>query len=693
MAYRISVDTGGTFTDVVVSDQAGALTIGKALTTPDRAFAGLGAAIGDAAGQLGLALESLLAKTTLFIYGTTRATNAIVTRQGAKTAFLTTMGFPDVLVLKEGGKRNPHEFRFDFPEPYIPRRRTFEIAERMSSEGTVSTPFDEAQARRTLAQLAKDGYEAVAVCFLWSIANPAHELRMGELIAETLPAIPFTLSHQLVPIIREYRRASATAIDASLKPLMQKHLSELEQDLRHAGYGGEILVSTSIGGCNHVSELVQKPIQTAKSGPAMAPVAARSFSQLENCGADIIVCDTGGTTFDVGLVRDGNLVYSRETWIGGDWTGHLLGISSVDIRSVGAGGGSIAWIDDGGLLRVGPQSAGSVPGPACYGRGGVGATVSDAACVLGYFDPNYFLGGRMILDVEAARRAVGAVAVKIGKSVETTAYGILSLASDVMIKAIGDITIAEGINPRDSVIVAGGGAAGLNIMLIARELGCRNVLLPKQASALSACGMQFADIVTEETASLFTTSVRFDAPQVMNLLAGLDASLARFRASLSGSQGESSYEVAYSVQARYASQVWEIETSLPDRDLASNEGVSALFEAFHQTHERLFALRDEGSAIEFISWKARLIVETGVKLAPSPGMAEERAQAQSTPTRRCFFGGDSPVDVRTYRAEHIAPGAILAGPCIIEEATTTVVVFPWMSAQVTSNGHYLLTFE
>ena len=522
MAYRISVDTGGTFTDVVVTDQTGALIIGKALTTPERAFAGLAAAINDAAGQLGLALESLLAKTTLFIYGTTRATNAIVTREGAKTAFLTTMGFPDTLVLKEGGKRNPHDFRSDFPEPYIPRRRTFEIAERMNSEGIVSTPLDEAQARRTLAQLARDGYEAVAVCFLWSIANPAHELRMGELIAEVLPTIPFTLSHQLVPIIREYRRASATAIDASLKPLMQKHLSELEQDLRHAGYAGEILVSTSIGGCNHVSELVQKPIQTAKSGPAMAPVAARSFSQLENCGDDIIVCDTGGTTFDVGLVRGGNLVYSRETWIGGDWTGHLLGISSVDIRSVGAGGGSIAWIDDGGLLRVGPQSAGSVPGPACYGRGGEDATVSDAACVLGYFDPDYFLGGRMKLDVVAARRAVSAVAVKIGKSVETTAYGILSLASDVMIKAIGDITIAEGINPRDSVIVAGGGAAGLNIMLIARELGCRNVLLPKQASALSACGMQFADIVTEETASLFTTSARFDAPQVVDLLAGLE---------------------------------------------------------------------------------------------------------------------------------------------------------------------------
>jgi N-methylhydantoinase A len=319
--------------------------------------------------------------------------------------------------------------------------------------------------------------------------------------------------------------------------------------------------------------------------------------------------------------------------------------------------------------------------------------VSDAACVLGYFNPDYFLGGRMKLDVEAARRAVAAVAVKIGKSVEATAYGILSLASDVMIKAIEDITIAEGINPRDSVIVAGGGAAGLNIMLIARELGCQNVLVPKQASALSACGMQFADIVTEETGSLFTTSATFDAPRVMNMLASLDASLAAFRAALSDSQGERRCKIEHFAQARYASQVWEIEMILPNRDLTSGEGRSALFEAFHQTHERLFALRDEGSTIEFISWKARLTAETGVKLAACDGMADECAQAHSADTRRCSFGDDLPIHTRTYKAEHLVPGASLVGPCIIEEATTTVVLFPNMSAQVTSNGHYLLTFQ
>ena len=693
MTYRISVDTGGTFTDVVVSGGESGLVVGKALTTPARAFDGLSASIADAAGQMDLSLADLLQATTIFIYGTTRATNAIVTKQGAKTAFLTTEGFQDTLVLKEGGKTNPHDFSLRFPEPYVPRRRTFGIIERMTSEGTVHDPLDEAQARAVLAQLRNDGYEAVAVSFLWSIVNPAHELRMGELLAELLPGIPYTLGHQLAPILREYRRASATAIDASLKPLMQDHLGGLEHDLRAAGYASDILVSTSVGGCMHVRELIERPIHTAKSGPAMAPVAARAFSAIEELGGNIIVCDTGGTTFDVGLVVGGSLVHSRDTWLGGEWTGHLLGISSVDIRSVGAGGGSIAWIDDGGLLRVGPQSAGSVPGPACYGRGGAKPTVSDAACVLRYFDPDYFLGGRMTLDVEAARRAVATVADPLGRSVEETAYGILKLASEIMINAVQDITVAKGINPRESVMVAGGGAAGINIMLIAEELGVERVLLPKQASALSASGMQFADIVAEESVSAFTSSRGFDAAAVTGALDGLDARLESFRQGLSADQRASPHHTSYAVEARYASQVWEIEAPVPERDFGKPGALDALVEAFHRTHDRLYALRDEGSAIEFLSWRARLVVESGLRLEPEPEAVTASVPAPDGHHRDCFFGSADPQPTRIYKAGEIRPGMSMQGPCIVEEPTTTVVVFPGMSASVTANGHYLLSFR
>ncbi|NQV20287.1 MAG: hydantoinase/oxoprolinase family protein, partial [Rhodospirillales bacterium] len=404
MGYRISVDTGGTFTDVIVADEAGGQTVGKSLTTPDRIWNGMKGAMENAADLLGVEFSGLLRDTEIVIYGTTRSTNAIVQNKVAKTALLTTEGFPDVLVLKEGGKFRPHDLNMVYPEPYIPRSHTFEITERVSSESDVTVPLDKTQARQILETLKRRNFEAVAVCFLWSIANPENELAIAALLDEILPGVPYTLSHQLVPIIREYRRASATAIDASLKPLMQEHLREMNGDLRDAGYEGEILVSTSVGGCLHVDELIERPIHTVKCGPAMAPVAGLTYAEMENLGRDVIICDTGGTTFDVGLVRDGQLKFTRETWLGGQYTGHLLGISSVDVRSIGAGGGSIAWIDSGGLMRVGPHSAGADPGPACYGKGGDQPTVTDAATVLGYMDPDFFLGGNAAGDASLTDR-------------------------------------------------------------------------------------------------------------------------------------------------------------------------------------------------------------------------------------------------------------------------------------------------
>jgi len=249
MAFRISVDTGGTFTDIVVLDPAGKLHIGKSLTTPERIFEGMQGALAVVAGDLGISLPQLLAEAAILIYGTTRATNAVVTKRTARTAFLTTRGFRDTLTLKEGGKHGPHDYSYDYPDPYIPRRLSFEITERISAEGEVVLPFDEAQARATIETLIARKVEAVAVSLLWSIAEPAHELRIGALLEEMMPGVPYTLSHQLVPILREYRRASATAIDASLKPLMQKHLREMAADLRAAGFAGDLLVSTSVGGC------------------------------------------------------------------------------------------------------------------------------------------------------------------------------------------------------------------------------------------------------------------------------------------------------------------------------------------------------------------------------------------------------------------------------------------------------------
>ncbi|NIJ17846.1 hydantoinase/oxoprolinase family protein [Sphingobium vermicomposti] len=688
MSFTISVDTGGTFTDVIVRDASGKQTIGKALTTHGRVFGGLSESIKAAAADLGLGLDQLLADTTLFIYGTTRATNAIVTRNVAKTAFLTTEGFPDILVLKEGGKLDGYDFTKSYPAPYIPRRRTFEVPERIDAEGKVVRGLDQDAVRALLRQLAHRNFEAIGVCLLWSFINPEHELAVGALIEEMLPGVPYSLSHQLAPIIREYRRASATAIDASLKPLMQKHLFEFEQDIRAAGYKGQILVSTSFGGVMDLASVMQSPINMAKSGPSMAPVAGITYSVAEGLGDNMIVADTGGTTFDVGLSRNGQLVYSRDTWLGGMWEGDLLGISSVDIRSIGAGGGSIAWIDDGGMLRVGPQSAGSEPGPACYGRGGLKPTTSDAACVLGYFDPDYFLGGRMKLDVAAAREAIATIAEPLGLSIEAAAWGIMRIATDHMVKAIHEITVQQGIDPRESTVVAGGGAAGMNIMAIAVELGSDAVVLPKVASALSASGMQFADIVTESTAPHFTSTLRFDSEGVNAALAKIEAELDRFRSQIENAQG-APWRIEYFAEARYLAQVWELDTPIPCGRFTSQADIDVLTASFHDLHERVFAVRDENSPVEIINWKGRLTVELSKKMERSPNADSFRAQAPDH-SRTCFFGGDAGVDTPIFKPADLRTGMVISGPAIVEEPTTTLVVYPGMTAEISGAGNYIL---
>ncbi|MGW3954759.1 hydantoinase/oxoprolinase family protein [Streptomyces sp. NPDC004752] len=686
MRYSVSADTGGTFIDVVVRDEENNHYVGKALTTHGQVFDGMREALEGIATDLGTTAQSLIAHTDLFIYGTTRATNAIVTRRVAKTALLTTEGFPDILVLKEGGKRDVFDYGTEYPEPYIPRRRTFEVPERISSEGRVTTPLDEQAVREILYRLREEDYEAVAVSLLWSVVEPAHELRIGELAEEILPGVPYTLAHQIAPIVREYRRASAAAIDASLKPLMQSHFRGLEADLRAFGYTGQLLISSSIGGVMTVEEMIAAPINAAKSGPAMAPVAAVNFSLAEGLGGDTIVCDTGGTTFDVGLSHDSNLVYTRETWLGGEWEGDLLGISSVDIRSIGSGGGSIAWVDDGGLLRVGPQSAGSEPGPACYGRGGTAATLSDAACVLGFFDPDFFLGGRMDLDTEAARRAVGLVAEKLGRAVEETAWGILTLATDHMVKAVYDMTISQGLDPKESTVVAGGGAAGINIMQIGAELGSSRVILPKTAGALSAAGMHFADIVKEESAPLITRGSTFDHDGVNQALERLREKLVAFAGRVG--LGEDDYVIEYFTEARYEAQVWDIVTALPTHEFRDDEDITRLRKAFDAEHERLFAFYDESADLEFISWKARLTAD--LQTAHSQVPAVPRTEGTASRTRQCYFGRDGHTQTPVYLPRDLRPGQFVAGPAIIQEPTTTLVVYPGMSTEVSASGNYIL---
>jgi N-methylhydantoinase A len=688
---RITCDIGGTFTDVVVSDESGRMTIAKALTQPANLFEGLRAALERAATELEEPLDALLARTSLFIFSTTQATNAILEGTTARTAFLCTEGFPDILVRREGGSLRPYDYSRPFPEPYVPRRLTLEIAERIDADGNVVQALDEARAVAQLARASEMDAEAVSVCLLWSTANPAHELALGALIERELPGLPFSLSHQINPIVREYRRASGTAIDASLKPLMQRHLPEIAAGLVDEGFAGELLAASSAGGVVPMGELIDSPLWSVRSGPSLAPVAARTVAAVETGSGDVIVCDTGGTSFDVSLVREGDLVFTSETWLGEPFAGHLTGLSSVDVRSIGAGGGSIAWVDPGGLLRVGPESARADPGPACYGLGGTRPTVTDAALVLGYIDPERFLGGKMALDVGAAETALAGLADALAIAPREAAHAVLAIANERMIAAIHELTVNEGVDPRDSTLVAGGGAAGLTIAAIARELGCSEVLIPRAAGVLSAFGGQHSDIVREMTAPHVTNSKEFDFDGVRETLAGLRERMQAFEAELpQGLAGE--VRRRYFVEARYAYQVWDLSIPLEGEGIEDEAALQALIESFHDAHERIFAVREPGQKIELSQWKGRVVVDT-VK----PPLAAERGELTNatgaSQGRVAFFPELGEVEIAVHLGAELTAGSSIAGPALLIEPETTIVVYPGWTAHVSALGNYRLELE
>jgi N-methylhydantoinase A len=685
---KLTCDVGGTFTDVVLSDRDGKVAIGKSLTTPHALLEGLLSAVDSAAAQVGLDRDAVLVGCELFVYSTTQATNAILERRTARTALLCTEGFPDILGRREGGSMHLYDFTRPFPEPYVPRHLTLEIRERIGAEADVVVPLDETQARRALELLGQADVEAIAVSFLWSIVNPAHELRVGALIDELLPGTPHTLSHQLNPIIREYRRTSGAAIDASLKPLMQAHLREIETGLRDAGLSGELLAATSLGGVLPMAELVERPIFAARSGPSLAPVAGRVYSAHELAQEDTIVCDTGGTSFDVGVVRGGEIVFARETWLGPPFEGHLTGLASVDVRSIGAGGGSVAWLDPGGLLRVGPRSAGADPGPACYGRGGEEPTVTDAAVVLGYLDPEHFLGGEMKLDRSAAERAVAGLGADMGLSQDETASGVFALANELMVEAIKEITVNEGIDPRESAIVAGGGAAGLNIVAIARELGCSRILVPRTAGALSAFGGQHSDILREAGRSAFARTDDFGYAEIAAAFEEIERDLGEFAGRLGRSSNGQQPRIDRFVEARYAHQAWTLELPAPAGGFTDDASVRAFVDDFEELHERVFAVHEPGQTVEILYCRGRLVA-----VPPKPplrDLADAAGKGQGSPSRSVYFPGSGRTEIALIEGGSLSHGEMIEGPALITEPTTTVVVIPDASLTVTGIGNYLL---
>ena len=681
---RVGIDVGGTFTDCLVAKEGKGVAIFKLPSTPPDFERGVTGVLTLAAENNGLGLEAFLSEVESIVHGTTVATNALVEGKVGRVGLICNEGHPDILTLREAPRKETFEWRLDYPEPFVPRNLTREVRGRIDFEGNEIDALSETDVRDAVVHFRRMGVETVAVCFLWSIVNGAHERRVREIIGKAWPDVPITLSHELNPIPREYRRTIATAINAALHPVVSDYVSVLQTSLRDAGYDGELLMANCVGGMMPTQAIVEKPVFSVMSGPTLAPIAAKHLTPEP----DIVVIDMGGTTFDVSAIRGGQLIVSPEAMI---TRSDMLGIPKVDVRSVGAGGGSIAWVDVAGLLKVGPQSAGARPGPACYGAGGTEPTVTDANLVLGVIDADFFLGGRIALDREAAERAVGRIAARLGVELLEAAHAVYATSNHTMIAAIEDITVKDGISPRDSYLVAGGGATPCHIAHMAEVLGIKRFMVPKYSAGLSAYGGLVSDLVFESASTLYCDANHFDADAINALLDRLRRSGMEFLARAGVEAGDRSFEYVYS--ARYEYQSWEI-----DVPFSMNDGVLVpadlprLVADFHAMHERIYTIKDPQETVEFTTWKVRAVginrdaVEArGTRLAPQSSPLEPKSRR---PVYMHQLGGLRELPV--YDGSRIGANARIEGPALIEEATTTLMLLPDMRVETDVHGNYLV---
>jgi len=644
-----------------------------------------------AAQEMGRSVADVLKECSSFVggslvHGSTITTNAVLQGRVAKVGLICTRGHRDVLTIRHGGeKRNPYNLKEEYAEPYVPRYLTMEVTERINSEGEIVVPLDEEDVRRAVTRLKEYKVEVIAVCLLWDIMNPAHEQRIGEIIQEEWPGVPYVLAADLNPCLREVWRTSSVCIDASLIPIVGDYMRDLDTTLRESGYRGELSMLTSTGGIMSVEESLAKPIYSIDCGPAMAPVAGKVFGKLERESNHVLIMDMGGTSFDISSVIDGSIAVTREAKI----SGYDLGVAKVDSRSIGAGGGSIAWVDPGGLCHVGPQSAQAVPGPACYGKGGEEPTVTDANLMLGFLDPEYYLGGRMRLHPELAEKAImEKVAKPLNLSLRDAAYTIYTGVNVNMVTAIEELTIWQGIDPNEYLFVGGGAAAGLHVIPICQELDTREALIPKTAGGLSAVGGLFGDMVGEYASGYLTESHAFNFEEVNARLEGLERKAIAF---LDRSEiPESKRRLEFFCEARYPYQIWELPVPLKVNRFKDDKDLLQLVEDFHAVHERVFAVRED-TYIECIHWRVRAVgVVDKPKLVDTPLVGKDPSSA-FVGTRKVYLGPEiGEMEASCYRGDSLKPGNEIAPPSIIQEDTTTLAVLPGSKVSVTRYGNYLI---
>lgn len=676
MTYRIAVDVGGTFTDVVAVDDAGTVTFVKAPSTPDNQAVGTMDGIDRLAAALGLATADLLGQTERIVHGMTVATNALLERKGAKVALLTTAGHRDVLEMREGLKPERYNMRLARHDALVPRHLRFGVKERLRADGRIEVPLDAASLTDTIERIRDAGATSVAVCYLHAYRNPAHEAATRDALAAALPDVHVSLSSDVLPQIKEFERISTTVVNAYVGPLIDVYLRRLEQRLAEAGFAGPLLVILSHGGVAPVAEAIRVAAATVLSGPAGGLAGGRRVAEMI-AAPDLITFDVGGTSSDISLITEGEATLSKDRTMAGE----RIALPSLDIVTLGAGGGSIARVETSGLLEVGPESAGSVPGPICYGRGGTRPTVTDASVVLGYLDPDNFAGGQTRLDHAGALAGFETLGRQLGVSALEAAAGVHRVVNTQLAEGIRVVTVRRGVDPRRFGLLGFGGAAGLHVTELAAMLGITRVVVPRTASVLSAWGMLTTELRLEAVQTSVGETDTLDIAALRALYARMDDE---------GRQRMQSWfdgpiENRHFAEMRYGEQVFEIDVPLAGIDFATADDqtiVAQLKAAFEKRHDDLYAycLPEQHPVLV----NAR--VATVGLLPELPGEPSRGAAAAAEPvaTRDVYLTEWTPAAV--YRFADLVPDQVVAGPALVESESTTVLLRPDDRATVTPEG-------
>ncbi|MBI2916575.1 MAG: hydantoinase/oxoprolinase family protein [Chloroflexi bacterium] len=689
--FKVGSDIGGTFTDTVFLDErTGELVLGKVLTTPQDPSIGAVDGVTEVLRSLGAGASDI----SQLIHGTTLVSNAIIERKGARTGLITTRGFRDVLEARTGKRYDLYDPAFEMPEPLVPRFLRKEVIERLAFDGTVVQPLDEAQAQAIVRELVAEGVEAIAVCFLHSFRNPAHELAMKAIIREEAPDIPVSLSVEVVPEIREYPRTSTTAANAYAEPLMRRYMLALGEKLRGQSFGGNLYVMLSGGGITTGEVAARFPVRVLESGPAAGAIAAAFYGQL--AGLDkVLSFDMGGTTAKVCFIEDGRPTTTSEFEVARvhrfkSGSGLAIKLPVIQMLEIGAGGGSIAYVDRLGLMKVGPQSAGADPGPACYGRGGPEPTVTDADLVLGYLDPDYFLGGKMALDRAAAEAALrDKVASPLGMDLAQAAWGVHQVVNENMVNAARVHAAESGRDVKSYALVAFGGAGPIHACAVAQKLGMPRVVVPLGAGVTSAVGFLAAPLVFDFVRSYMAPLGELEWTRVNDLLGEMEAEGTRLLR-LAGVK-PSDITLTRTCDMRYVGQGHEIKVPIPLGRLDASH-LAAIQGAFDEEYLRLYHLTNPQYRVEGLNWR---VVASG----PRPVMVLRRHPASYANLEQARKG-ERPAffpEHRTYRAcpvydrYKLFEGASISGPAIIEERESTVVVPP--GARATADQYLNLTIS